>query len=286
MLKETVKKFKGFFILITFTCLGLWGFFTFFSRTIENTISGGNTTDVTGGEKTAAAVIIHKTDNIQPNNQRKEEEKIEQNKKKAFEDKKHADTDEEERENNKEDKSKYSQKKNLREDYQNAGVEFLAKGRGMEDLPDLKGVSSSLEEYLAFTKIANFRFLIFSREKNAYEGEIIFSNSLTPVFRSLDNMDLKNYSQRGRIIENVDLLNRIEGILTKHEITDVDIYAIVPLNFDRYMIGKILKIIGDNMDDIAWIEVRFIKRGLSPVMKVNKIMHRDGTSIAVQDPEV
>jgi len=169
-----------------------------------------------------------------------------------------------------------------RSDLKRQGEAFMAAGHGLDDLPGIVGGAASVEDYLRFSKKAEYVFAIYSPEEKKYVGRIEFGArpSMVPLRLA------RGYSQKGRVVEHETLLRIAREVSGSG---DVRVFAFCSNEWAAYLAGKILeamRICGiADRKDVAAFEAQFEVRGSRPVAVFKRAILSNGKAVAINDSE-
>lgn len=174
----------------------------------------------------------------------------------------------------------------IRTAYQRTGATVLA-----QELPPIRGEASSPEEYLTFARAAGFRFVLFNEDRTNL-AEIVFDGD-QPAMTLKPEIDFRRYAKQGRLIDHPELVRIAHELATVHGIAAGSLYALLPLDFDRYLRGKLISLLHDehvSPDTVRFVQVKFCIKGAVPghtlpTMEVLRIVHQQG-EIIPHDPEM
>lgn len=174
----------------------------------------------------------------------------------------------------------------LRGEFKENGVNFLAGGKGLNDLPAVLGAAESTEMYLAFARAWGFRFVVYGEDSRHYLGELRFAAG-EPEIVPVDMQQLKTqFSTKGRLVQHPGIVAMARGAASKYE-EDVTVYALSPREFEAYLAGKILKLMKINgFKDVASFEANFTVKRSMPVAIFTKVIFKSGDELAVKDIEL
>jgi len=162
------------------------------------------------------------------------------------------------------------------------GAAFIAAGHGLDDLPTIEGGSDSIETYIQFSRLAGYKFAVYSPEGKKYLGEIKFGENPTIVPLKL----AQGFSQRGRLVEHETLV-RIARETAGND--GVLLYALCPNGWTAYLAGKILeamKICGvSDRREVAAFKADFEVRGSKAVAVFKRLILSSGKEIVINDSE-
>lgn len=174
-----------------------------------------------------------------------------------------------------------------RQEIERRGLDYLAEGKGLDSLPPTEGESESLESYKMFGKLSGFRYVIYSREKRKYIGELLLGSR--PSIMPLDTESWGGrFSSKGRLIEHPALTAMAQEVAQSRGEGETSLYAFTPISFDSYVAGKILKaleICGVDRKDVIAFEVRFEVHESRPVAIFTSVRLVSGKVIAINDTE-
>jgi|GEM_PF-5531325 len=162
------------------------------------------------------------------------------------------------------------------------GLDYMSTGHGLDDLPPIDGGSESVEAYITFSRLAGYKFAVYSPERKKYLGELRFGGSPEIVPLKL----ARGFSQRGRLVQHETLL-RIAREAAEDE--NVRLYALCSNEWAAYLAGKILeamKICGVwDRREVAAFEAQFEVRGSRPVAVFKRAILSSGKEIVINDSE-
>lgn len=162
------------------------------------------------------------------------------------------------------------------------GAAFMAAGHGLDDLPTIEGGSDSIEAYIQFSRLAGYKFAVYSPEEKKYLGEIKFGDNPTIVPLKL----AQGFSQRGRLVEHETLVRMAREAAGNDEVL---LYALCPNGWTAYLAGKILeamKICGvSDRREVAAFKADFEVRGSKAVAVFKRLILSSGKEIVINDSE-
>lgn len=173
----------------------------------------------------------------------------------------------------------------IREAYQRTG------GAVHSHVPPIRSEASSLEEYLAFSKAAGFRFVLFAKDR-ADVTEISFDEG-QPTIDLSPSINFHQYAKQGRLIQDSKLVEMARALATEQGLSEGALFALVPKAFDEYVSGKILTILHDEglaPESVRWVEIKLSLKGalpglMRPTLNVLRVIHQGGASVP-HDPEM
>ena len=174
-----------------------------------------------------------------------------------------------------------------RSEIERRGLDYLAKGKSLNSLPPTEGDSPSLESYCEFGRLSGFRYVVFSREKRKYIGELTLGKN--PRILPLDTESWGGrFASKGRLIEHPALTAISQDAAQRLGEGETSLYAFTPISFDSFVAGKILKVLElcrVDRNDVLAFEVRFEVRESRPIVIFTGVRLVSGKVIPINDTE-